>query len=172
MTSEAPSQSPPPGDELPRAWWADEMLGRLARYLRIVGLDTAYRPGIDDDEVLRGVISEGRILITRDRGLAHRARGAVLLSSVRIEDQWRELRSHYPSLPSEPRFARCTLCNGRLTGIERTEPGEARGGVPERVGKSGVPLFRCDACGHVYWEGSHTASVRRHLAEWSEGSTA
>jgi uncharacterized protein len=172
MTSKGSSHSRSQGDVLPATWWADEMLGRLARYLRIVGLDTAYRPGVDDDELLRGSIAEGRILITRDRGLAHRAPGAVLLSSVRIEDQWRELRSHYPSLPGEPRFTRCTVCNGRLIGIERTEKGEAAGGVPERVWSSGEPLFRCDTCGHVYWEGSHTASVRRRLAEWSKGAIA
>jgi uncharacterized protein len=146
------------------------MLGRLARYLRIVGLDTAYEPGLDDDEVVRRVSAEGRTLVTRDRALARRAGGSVLLSSLDIADQWRELRSRYPTLPNDPRFARCTLCNGKLESVPAEAVASLEPSAPSPVVSSGVPLFRCASCGHVYWEGSHTASVRRRLAQWAEGT--
>ncbi len=167
MTGKGSSHSRAEADRLPSSWWADEMLGRLARYLRIVGLDTAYVPGLDDDEVLRRSLVEGRVLITRDRALAQRARGSVRLSGVQIEDQWRELGAIFPTLPSEPKFERCTLCNGRLLALAATERPGRDATVPERVWESGQPLFRCEVCGHVYWEGSHTESVRRRLSEWS-----
>lgn len=168
MTGKGSSQHGSPVDVLPSAWWADEMLGRLARYLRIVGLDTAYLPGIDDDEVLRRSREEHRVLLTRDRGLAHRAVDSVLLVNVRIEDQWRELRVLFPALPNGPRFERCTVCNGRLLAVDAAERAERGTHLPEQVRSSGAPLFRCGACGHTYWEGSHTASVRRRLARWCE----
>ncbi len=151
---------------LPPSWWADEMLGRLARYLRIVGLDTTYESGVDEDELLRRVRVEARILLTRDRTLARRAPGSVLLESVRIEDQWRELRTRYPALPVEPKFVRCTVCNGRLTLWPRADQHRPASGVPERLFESGIPLFRCEICLHVYWEGSHTDSVRKRLTSW------
>ncbi|HXQ48272.1 MAG TPA: Mut7-C RNAse domain-containing protein [Thermoplasmata archaeon] len=170
MTGKGSSQPGPRVDVLPPAWWADEMLGRLARYLRIVGLDTAYVRGIDDDEILRRSIDERRVLITRDRELAHRAPRSVLLSTVHIQDQWRELRTRFPGLPNEPRFERCTVCNGRLLAVPPSGSAASIPAVPPRVLASHEPLFRCATCGHLYWEGSHTASVRRRLTEWSPGA--
>jgi uncharacterized protein with PIN domain len=152
---------------LPSSWWADEMLGRLARYLRIVGLDTTYEPGVDDEELLRRIAVEDRVLITRDRVLARRALGSALLTAVRIEDQWAELFARYPDLPIEPKFARCTICNGRLIELVRTELSPGPSEVPVGVVRSALPLFNCETCGHVYWEGSHTDSVRRRLASWT-----
>jgi uncharacterized protein len=148
----------------PPAWWADEMLGRLARYLRMVGEDTAYETGLDDEEVLRRATEERRVLITRDRLLAQRAPGSVLLSHVLIDEQWRELRGRFPTLPNAPRMLRCTLCNGRLRPSPRDNPIPPFGGPDSRP--TG-PVSRCETCGHVYWEGSHTESVRQRLARWS-----
>src|SRR5580658_184832 len=79
MMGKVSSQNPSPRDSLPARWWADEMLGRLARYLRMVGLDTAYVPGLTDDEVVRRAGAEGRTLLTRDRQLARRVPGAFLV---------------------------------------------------------------------------------------------
>ncbi|MCI4373495.1 MAG: Mut7-C RNAse domain-containing protein, partial [Thermoplasmata archaeon] len=141
---------------LPSAWWADEMLGRLARYLRIVGLDTAYVPGLDDDEILRRSSAEGRVLLTRDRALAHRTPGSALLHGVRIEDQWLEMRTRFPTLPNEPRFDRCTQCNGPLSEVPAADVPTEDPRVPDDVAGSGRPVFRCESCGHFYWEGSHT----------------
>jgi uncharacterized protein len=145
------------------------MLGRLARYLRMVGLDTAYETGLDDEEVLRRSTAEGRFVITRDRGLALRARGSVLIIGVQIEQQWRELKGRFPALPEAPRFERCTLCNGRLLELSGTDRGSRDPAVPDRIWQSGQSLYRCETCAHVYWEGSHTDSVRRRLARWSAG---
>jgi uncharacterized protein len=152
---------------LPSSWWADEMLGRLTRYLRMVGVDTAYETGLSDDVILVRSAAEGRRLVTRDHALARRARSSVLLLAVGIEQQWRELKVRVPELPEEPTFARCTLCNGLLHSVSEVEDPRALSGPAQRVRESGQPLYRCDRCGHVYWEGSHTASVRRRLAAWS-----
>jgi uncharacterized protein with PIN domain len=168
-TSKVSSQFRARFDVQPSAWWADEMLGRLARYLRIVGMDTAYRTGLDDEELLRCAATEHRTVITRDRGLARRADGAVLLASVAIEDQWRELHARFPQIPTEPRFERCTLCNGPLGPLSPEDTLATVSAVPARVRDSGTSLYRCASCGHVYWEGSHTASVRRRLALWTSG---
>lgn len=146
---------------------ADEMVGRLARYLRILGCDTTYVRGWSDDDIVARAKQEDRIVVTRDRDLARRATGSILLTSSRLEDQVRTMRAAFPDLTPEVRFERCTLCNGGLARWENPPPAPAEAGVPwERVAR-GLPLYRCEECGHLYWEGSHTAEVRRRLREWS-----
>jgi uncharacterized protein with PIN domain len=135
----------------------------------MVGLDTVYVRGLEDDEVLRRTRAEGRVLLTRDRALARQEEGSVLLVSSLIDDQWRELVARFPTLPREPKYERCTLCNGHLDPY-RSGPGEPLpDGVPSGLRRTRSGLFRCQVCGHFYWPGSHTAAVRRRLEQWSQG---
>jgi hypothetical protein len=150
-------------------WLADEMVGRLARYLRFVGCDTAYAQGLSDDEILDRARAEDRVILTRDRRLAARAERALLLGSPDLAEQWRAVHAAFPDLPTEVRFERCTECNGRLEPTVAPPPQDRTEGVPwDRVDR-GLPLFRCASCGHLYWEGSHTAEIRTRLASWTEG---
>ncbi|MGD1099492.1 MAG: Mut7-C RNAse domain-containing protein [Thermoplasmata archaeon] len=152
-------------------WLADEMVGRLARYLRFVGCDTRYVRGLSDDEVLELARVEDRVILTRDRRLAGRAERALLLESPDIAGQWRAVHDAYPGVPTDIRFDRCTECNGNLEKVVEPPPEPRIEGVPwDRVAQ-GLPLFRCAACGHFYWEGTHTADIRARLASWT-GSPA
>jgi hypothetical protein len=147
------------------------MVGRLARYLRFVGCDTAYVRGLSDDEVLDQARAEDRTILTRDRRLAARAERALLLESPDIAEQWRAVHAAFPGLPTEVRFERCTECNGRLEPVPAPPPGTRTEAVPwDRVAR-GLPLFRCAACDHYYWEGSHTADIRARIARWAEVPT-
>src|SRR5579863_2257770 len=97
-----------------RRWIADEMLGRLARYLRFLGEDTEYVRGLSDANLLKRAIAENRWLLTRDRQLGARAPRAVTLPSSSLVEQLRFLRARFPDLPTEVTFERCSLCNGPL----------------------------------------------------------
>ncbi len=144
------------------------MVGRLARYLRMMGADTVYARGWTDDEIVRRAAKEGRTVVTRDRALARRAGSALLLSSPRLEDQVREVRSAFPALDPNLRFDRCTVCNGRLQPYAPS-PVEPAGRTGETdLARPGVARFRCAECGHLYWEGSHTEAIRRRLRAWGD----
>jgi uncharacterized protein with PIN domain len=159
MVSEGSAADAP----LPPRWLADEMLGRLTRYLRFLGQDTEYVRGGTDSEIALRAGREGRILLTRDRQLASRVPGAVLLRSGALAEQLLTVRATFPQLELEPRFDRCSECNGGLVAVDdRERPGLA-GLVPESILRRGSAVFRCSACGHLYWEGSHTARVREFL---------
>jgi uncharacterized protein len=151
-------------------WLADEMLGRLARYLRFLGYDTAYVRGLDDRSIAERCRTEGRILITRDRALAARVPRAILLQSPELAEQLRSLRQALPNLRTQVRFERCTVCNGRLAIGNSTANTE--GIVPPPIRSAGAGIFRCVECGHIYWEGSHTAEIRRHFSAWFGTSAA
>jgi len=158
----------PPGVPPPR-WLVDEMLGRLARYLRFVGCDTVYVRGASDDELLERAARERRILLTRDRLLSRRSPSALLLESSVLADQWRSVRAAWPAVPTEVAFARCSLCNGELRPRPVGEEAATDTRIPAKVRAGGGPLFACAECGHLYWEGSHTASIRSQIAAWERG---
>ncbi len=143
---------------------ADEMLGRLARYLRMVGCDTADLRGATDSEVAERARLEGRRLLTRDRRRAARIDGAILLTEVEISRQVQQLHRQCPELRWTPRPARCTLCNGVLNPVALSER-EALA-APERLRRSDQPIWRCPNCGHIYWIGSHLDRLAADLARW------
>jgi uncharacterized protein with PIN domain len=140
---------------------ADAMLGRLARWLRILGFDTWYFREIDDQHLLRLHAETGRVLLTRDTKLV-RSQGIgvhVLVRNDRWEVQLREVvKGLSLDLIPERLLTRCLLCNGLLKGLL---PEEAYGRVPDYVAQSTSEFRGCDSCGKVFWAGTH----RRHIAE-------
>jgi uncharacterized protein len=148
-------------------WFADEMVGRLARYLRFVGCDTAYERGLSDDEVIAKAATEDRVVLTRDRALARRAGRSLLLSSPALATQWHEVARAYPGLPHDVSFSRCTLCNGVLVPAGPSSEANEDPTVPWSRVRAGLPLYRCTGCAHLFWEGSHTARVRATLRTWT-----
>lgn len=135
----------------------DAMLGKLARDLRLLGYDVAYAgPEQPDDDVLERALAEERMLLTRDKALAHRAgpRG-VLLRSAHGE----ELAETLAALGLRPREAdflsRCTECGERLVACSLPDLD-----VPADVAQA----WKCPSCGHRYWEGTHVTDMRRRLA--------
>ena len=156
----------------PPRFLADEMVGRLARLLRVVGCDTVYARGVTDSEILDLARAEDRTILTRDRQLAHRAPKALLIESPDVAEQWSSLVRAYPEVPRAPAFDRCTECNGRLAPYAPGPADPRRDGVPwDRVAK-GLALYRCASCDHLYWEGSHTERIRRQLERWSADGAA
>ncbi|MFB6129692.1 MAG: Mut7-C RNAse domain-containing protein [Salinigranum sp.] len=138
---------------------ADAMLGTLTTYLRMCGYDAAYAPdrGAEaDDEVLALAAREDRRIVTRDRQLAARAPGSVLVGSRAVLDQLRELRDAGFEIALADRPTRCGRCNGPLRPTETTT-------LPEYVSDDAEEVWRCAECGQFFWRGSHWDDVRRRL---------
>lgn len=151
----------------PPRWIADEMLGRLARYLRLAGCDTLYLRGLSDEEIIARARTEGRVVLTRDRALARRAPRALLIDSPHLAEQWGAVRRAWPELSGELRFDRCTLCNGRLGPYRLGAAPSRENGLPRDRVERGLAVYACAECGHLYWEGSHTAKIRSQFAAWA-----
>ena len=139
----------------------DVMLGKLATYLRFCGYDTLYAQdvGIEaDDAIKRRAESSGRALVTRDRELAARTDGALLLERRDVADQLAELAAHGLSLdvPAEPR--RCGVCNGRVRRLGDDDPRPEY--APDDIGH----LWQCRDCEHHFWKGSHWERMRDIVA--------
>ena len=152
--------------ETPR-FLADAMLGRLARYLRFVGVDTEYVRDLPDAAIAARARAEGRVVLTRDRALAQRAPGALWIRSPSVAEQWREVRAAWPGVGDRVSFDRCALCNGPLRPYRLGSAPDRETDLPRDRAAGGLAVWECGDCGHLYWEGSHTANIRRRLAAWT-----
>lgn len=135
----------------------DVHLGKLARYLRLVGSDAVQPPGADDDLAALSV-GEGRALLTRDLGLLKRStiRHGYFVRAVEPLLQCAEVVAHFDLVPAP--FTRCLVCNGAIAPVQRDEV-EHR--VPPGVSKRVGEFRQCTGCHRVYWEGTHSERLRR-----------
>jgi uncharacterized protein with PIN domain len=139
---------------------ADEMLGSLSRWLRIMGYDTTYEKDMEDSEILRLAEAEGRILLTRDKDLVRRARGKGLyIESDNLSEQLRQVFESF-GLKMDETLTRCTVCNGDL---ETVGPIEVRDVVPFGALENNDEFYRCKRCGKIYWKGSHWDNILDRL---------
>ncbi len=143
------------------------MLGRLARWLRVLGYDTLYSSELDDPELAERALAEDRILLTRDRELSKR-RGlqVLLLQDDQIEGQLREVVNGL-KLKTNDAFSRCIQCNLVLEEIDKET---ARPHVPPFVYTTYDRFRRCPRCERVYWRGTHWARMLATLesADWEK----
>jgi len=143
---------------------ADAMLGRLAKWLRLLGFDVLYYPDIEDREVIRISREHDRTILTRDtRMLQSRgARDAVFIRSDHISQQLLEIKDML-ALHDSDLGERCIVCNGNLHKV--SERGEVQDLVPDYVYHNFESFMRCNVCGKVYWEGSHYKKIRERISE-------
>jgi uncharacterized protein with PIN domain len=141
---------------------ADAMLGRLARWLRYLGYDTAYEAHIEDAALVRRALREGRILLTRDRHLLERwpLSDASLIEGDRPLHQLRQIVDELGLAWRDRGRVRCTVCNERLV---PAGPDEVMDRVPAYVYRTQKQFARCPGCGRVYWEGTHAERMRDAL---------
>ena len=143
---------------------ADAMLGRLARWLRILGYDTAWEEHISDEALVRRALAEERVILTRDRSLGSEWRVSDI-SLVQEEEpvaQLAEVAAKFDLGARARPFTRCSRCNTELVAAGRDT---ARGRVPPRILDRFARFQRCPGCERLYWDGSHTDRMRRVLAQ-------
>jgi uncharacterized protein with PIN domain len=143
---------------------ADSMLGRLAKWLRVLGYDTFYQPFYRQG-VIGASVREGRILLSRHRSTVTRYADSMLIRSDHVKDQLYEMKKSGAITSERSKwFSRCLLCNVPLQEAEGTH---ARDNVPEYVfyqSASGIKF--CPSCGRYFWPGSHRDRMVGQLEEW------
>ena len=143
---------------------ADCMLGKLAKWLRVLGYDTHYqcyyRPG-DIDQLVK----MGRLLLSRHKRTTDHYVNAVLIHSNGVGGQITELKKMGYFEPDQSNwFSRCLICNVLLT---EAQEDAARENVPEYVFYENMTEIRfCPSCRRYYWPGSHRARMVRKIKEW------
>lgn len=141
---------------------ADAMLGRLARWLRLLGFDCAWEHDIDDEALVRRALSEGRIVLSRDRALPEewRISGIHRIDAEKVRDQLAEVLRAFDLAPEIRLLSRCSQCNAPLSPAAL---GDVAHRIPPRILERHQVFSVCPGCGRVYWEGSHTNRIRRFV---------
>lgn len=142
----------------------DSMLGGLARWLRVLGFDAAHESQIDDAELIRRGLVEGRHVLSRDRALTDEwtVVDLTILGSSRVETQLVEVVTRFDLKEHLRWFTRCTVCNDVLVAVALED---VRDRVPAKVLERQSEFSRCSSCDRIYWSGSHTERMRRRAEE-------
>jgi len=140
---------------------ADVMVGRLARWLRVLGFDVAYSNAYEDDEIIRTAEQEKRVILTRDTGLAARRCDAecLLIQSGNYKEQIQQVLGTF-DLRQFSVFSRCLECNAALKDIDRESVFER---VPPYVYLTQERFAICPSCSRIYWHGTHADRMLRQI---------
>jgi len=143
---------------------ADDMVGKLAKRLRILGYDASYISGVPDSEFIKKAKEEDRILLTRDTALSETSGiRTILIKSTNIEDQLKQVvRTFKLNIDRKMMFTRCTVCNGLL---EAAEKEAIKDRLPEKVYEEYSEFHECRECGRIYWKGSHIDNLMKKFED-------
>ena len=152
-------------DPLPEARFVlDTHLGKLANLLRMLGFDTLYSNQYADDELAEISSHEDRILLTRDLGVLKRSlvRYGYFVRNTDPQQQIIEILQRYDLAGALFPFRRCMECNGTLHPVAKEQ-------VWDRLTDSTKQYYEefhlCDACGKIYWKGSHYEKMQKFIEE-------
>ncbi len=139
----------------------DAMLGKLARWLRLLGHDTVYDQVLNDEALIRVAKEEDRILLTRDEALFKKASkdGArsFLIKSTDLTEALLEISPYIEdSFMEDSIGTRCTVCNTPLVEASRSK-------IQAEDIPNISPLWECPKCGKVYWHGSHWKGIEKRI---------
>lgn len=145
-------------------FFADAMLGGLARWLRLLGFDTAYEPHIADQVLVHRARAERRAVLTQDRRMPREWHGILvhLVAPAGPLEQLREVMTAFHLFPLARPFTRCSLCNTPLVALDSAEAADL---LPPDLREAPGRCSRCPACGRTYWEGSHTRRMRSAVVQ-------
>ena len=142
---------------------ADVNVGRLAKLLLTLGIDTAWRNNWDDADLAAFAASEQRILLTTDRGLLKRAevQWGRLVRADEPETQLAEVLTLFGLRGPFTPFSRCLECNRPLTPVDKAQVLHL---LRPKTRKYFDTFSRCSSCGRIYWPGSHYERLSERLA--------
>lgn len=142
----------------------DVHLGRLAREMRLLGLDVKYRNDYSDNDIVDITYREQRFVLTRDLGLLKH--GSVSyghwMRHIETGSQIGELLAAFDLDSQIYPFSRCLTCNSILAPVEKKTVSKL---LPPRVKKNYRNFRQCPGCGKIYWKGSHYERMKHRLRE-------
>lgn len=148
----------------------DANVGKLARWLRMMGYDALFFDEQDDGQMVKIALAEGRTVVTRDTGFMQRRAvtsgrlRALLLEDTEPEKQMQAIiRTLQLDREFRP-FSRCLECNTELRSREKTDVAQL---VPLRVYEKQEQYMACPLCGRIYWRGTHWQAMKKKLYDFS-----
>ena len=134
---------------------AEKTLGRLTKWLRLLGFDTQCAPELTDKKFIK-TLEKDRVLLTRTRRIQNQlaSRQLIFVESDHLAQQLNQIFRELSLNASQTRpFSRCLQCNAP---IEVVEKATILGRVPDYIFETHDRFQKCPECDRIYWRGSHT----------------
>jgi len=153
----------------------DHNVGKLAKWLRMMGYDSLFFDGSDDSHMVARALAEGRVILTRDTEIMKRRvitsgqLKTVLINSDNPERQKKQLMDNLDLNRQFRPFTLCLECNQPL--LERSRE-EVKDLVPPYVYKTQRQYMECPACHRIYWRGTHWEAMTRRLKKFTDSTDA
>ena len=146
---------------------ADSHLGRLVKYLRMLGLDTLYDNHYDDSEIVDISNLENRTVLTRDIGLLKMKdlTHGYYIRSQQVDKQIKEVLQRFDLWPGLQPFSRCLACNGVIKEVSKETVNHL---LPRKIRIYFCEFYRCDTCHRVFWKGDHYQRMAKWLSVMKE----
>ena len=141
----------------------DCMLGRLAKWLKILGFDVLYFSKAEDRDLVDIARREGRVLLTRDTGLIERTAkrpNRLFVRSDDWEDQVVQVLDDLGLWGDVRPNTRCIECNLPLKTLTRER---ARNLITPYVSEHASSFAICPGCNRVFWQGTHYGDMERKI---------
>lgn len=143
----------------------DGMLGKVARWLRMLGYDTKYFNDMSDDEILKVASEEKRILLTKDyqffkKANIHGVRAIFVEGETHIEKLANLSKQLNIKLEININYSRCPKCNAEIRPINKEA---VKDKIPPSTYRIHNEFWVCSKCGQVYWKGSHWIKINSAL---------
>jgi uncharacterized protein with PIN domain len=142
------------------AFICDVHLGKLARLLRLLGIDTLYRNDYSDEHIVEISLLEKRCILTRDRGVLKRkaVTHGYCVRSTAPKEQAKEVLKRFDLNALARPFSLCIECNGA---ISRADQSSVLRELGEKTKECYNEFYKCNSCGRVYWQGSHFDALKK-----------
>jgi len=146
---------------------ADSMLGKLARWLRMLGQDVAYNIQLKDNELLDLAKKESRVLLSKDLELYKRAIArdidAFFVEGKSESERLAEVANRYGlKLTIDMEKSHCPVCNTKLTAAPKEQ---LSGELKKNTFTYYEKFWKCPNCGQIYWQGAHWKQISNTLNE-------
>jgi len=135
------------------------MFGKLAKFLRMAGYDTAYVKHNERDKLVKLGVAEQRVIITKDPKIKTPDTRVYFLSENMPEEQIKKVTTEF-NLDYKNAFTLCVNCNKPLIKVEKEK---AKDKIPAKVYASLDEFYTCKNCGRVFWHGTHYVAMREKL---------
>jgi uncharacterized protein with PIN domain len=148
----------------------DINVGKLARWLRLMGYDTLLFNEIDDGQMVKMALADNRIILTRDTQFLKRKAitsgrvKSLLIAGEKPEQQLKQVITRFSLDYEYAPFSLCLECNARLIDREKEELKDI---IPPYVYKTQQYFKECPECHRIYWQGTHWAAMNKILGKFA-----
>jgi len=151
----------------------DNNVGKLAKWLRMMGYDTIFFDGSNDSHMVAKALAEGRVILTRDTEIMKRRLvtsgrlKAILINSNEPEPQIQQVIN---TLNLDCQFRPFTLCLECNQPLAEKNKDQVKDRVPPHVFRTQSQYMECPACHRIYWRGTHWQAMTKKLKKFMKCS--